>query len=82
MYDFNNTYTEMQILRLEVEDMEDIFLVEEIQGLWYNDLVEATLDDYWSNGCELTEDMREILIDFYVLTYCEDCLYVMENGDF
>lgn len=76
MYDFTESYIQIELLRLEIEDMEDHFLIEEIHELGYNEEVDRIVEDFWLHGNRLDKQMREVLISFYILNYVD---YLMEE---
>lgn len=76
LYDFTESYIQIELLKLEVEDMEDIFLIEEIHELGYNEEVEEAIEDFWLHGNRLDKRQREVLVSFYILNYVE---YLMEE---
>ncbi len=76
MYDFTESYIQIEALKLEIEDMEDIFLIEEIHELGYNESVEEVIESFWLHGNRLDKQMREVLVNFYILNYVD---YLMEE---
>ncbi len=56
--------------------MEDIYLIEEIHELGYNESVEEVIESFWLHGNRLDKQMREVLVNFYILNYVD---YLMEE---
>jgi len=76
LYDYTESYIQIEALKLEIEDIEDIYLIEEIHELQPNKEVDSIIEKYWLHGNRLNEKMRQILINFYILSYID---YFMEE---
>lgn len=63
----------MKELRLEVEDMDDAYLIEEVVDIDYGICPSAdqVIGEYF-NGKELTDEDREILVNYYVLAWVDE----------
>jgi hypothetical protein len=82
IFNYTHLYKELQTIRLEIEDMEDAFLVDEVAYLCEDD---DEIDSILYNFIEkvrLDEKEREQLINFYVVCSIEDYLILGEDGEY
>jgi len=82
LFFYTSLYYEVKGIRAEVEDMNDEYLVDEVAYLCEdNDEIDTILYDFVLVP-RLSEEQRQKLIDFYVICSIENCLMIMEDGEF
>lgn len=82
LFFYTPLHYEIQGLRKEVEYLQDNLLVEEVMYYYYdNKEVDKVIYKY-TTDVALTEEEREILINYYVLCKLEDFLIVSEETEY